>query len=168
MTPRRTTMNIYLVADVRAVVDRATAMPDGITVRPVAPTDIPDIAELFLSAYASMAKTLDNALAEVTGAFAGTWGVHWPDASPGAWAGGELASVVQSVRRPGWDDAPDLPWIIDVFTDPGRRRTGLARGLLGVACRAMEIAGEPRVGLTVDDQNVAAVALYESLGFAKA
>jgi ribosomal protein S18 acetylase RimI-like enzyme len=32
----------------------------------------------------------------------------------------------------------------------------------------MDAAGEGRIGLTVDDDNVAAVALYKSLGFSEA
>jgi ribosomal protein S18 acetylase RimI-like enzyme len=59
-------------------------------------------------------------------------------------------------------------WLIDIFTDPRHRRAGIARALIAVACRVFESAGEPRIGLTVDDNNVAALARYQSLGFAAA
>ncbi len=66
------------------------------------------------------------------------------------------------------DDAPDCPWLIEVFTDPRRRRTGLARALVMSACRVIAAAGETRVGLTVDEGNLAALTLYKSLGFGPA
>jgi ribosomal protein S18 acetylase RimI-like enzyme len=60
---------------------------------------------------------------------------------------------------------PDCPWLIEVFTDPRHRRAGLARALMAAACAVIDAAAEGRVGLTVDDDNAAAVALYKSLGF---
>jgi N-alpha-acetyltransferase 10/11 len=146
-------------------------MTASVTVRPVVPADVRALADLFLRAYESQTQTFSDAVAEMSSAFDGTWGVWWPEASPAAWKGQELAAVVLTVRRPSRDlmpGAPDCPWLIDVFTDPGHRRTGLARGLIAVACEEMQAAGEGRVGLTVDDQNIPAVALYKSLGFAKA
>jgi N-alpha-acetyltransferase 10/11 len=143
-------------------------MPDGVTVRPILQVDIPALAELYLRAYDLRDKTFGDALAEMTSAFDGSWGVLWPDASPAAWIGNELVAVVQAVQRPSrgsMPDAPDCPWLIEVFTDPRHRRAGLARGLMAVACGVMRAAGEDWVGLTVDDDNVAAVALYKSLGF---
>jgi N-alpha-acetyltransferase 10/11 len=63
------------------------------------------------------------------------------------------------------EDAPDCPWLIEVFTDPGHRGTALARTLLRAACTVIAEAGEERVGLTVDADNGPAVTLYRSLGF---
>lgn len=161
-------MNIYLVAEVSSVIGRSRALPDRVTVRPVAETDIPVLADTFLRAYGpAVVENPDDALAEIRSAFDGTWGPFWPAASPAAWMGAELAGAVQSVRRPSWPDAPDCPWLIDVFTDPRYRRTGIAGGLIAAACRAMRAAGEQRIGLTVDDGNDAALALYRSLGFAR-
>jgi ribosomal protein S18 acetylase RimI-like enzyme len=135
------------------------------------PTDIPALAELYLRAYDLRANAFGDAAAEMASAFDGSWGVLWPDASPGAWLASELVGVVQAVRRPSREsmpDAPDCPWLIEVFTDPRHRRAGLARALMVVACGVMDAAGEGRVGLTVDDDNVAAVALHKSLGFSEA
>jgi N-alpha-acetyltransferase 10/11 len=168
-TPAGRTVDIYCIADVRSVIGRSSALPGGVIVRPIAETDIPALAEMYLRAYGPAAVgSPGDAVAEMRSAFDGTWGVLWPEASPAAWRGDELAGVVQSVRRPSMDDAPECPWLIEVFTDPRHRRAGIARALVAVACRAMEAAGESRVGLTVDDHNMAALALYRSLGFSEA
>lgn len=161
-------MNVYYVADVRSVLERSPAMPTAVIVRPIAEADIPALAELYLRAFSPpVAGSLEEALAEMKAEFDGKWGVLWTEASPAAWVGDELASVVLTVRRPSWADAPDCPWLTDVFTDPRYRRNGIARSLLAAACRVLSAVGEPRIGLTVERTNVAAVALYRSLGFAE-
>ena len=154
----------YYAADARSVGSEPAALPEGVTVRAVTEAGIPALAELYLRCYEHV-KKLDDALADMTSEFEGTWGVLWPEASPGAWVGESLACAVLSVRRPAWEGAPDCPWLTDVFTDPGHRRSGLARGLVIYACRVMAEAGEAQVGLTVDDDNVGAVTLYRALGF---
>ena len=145
-------------------------MSTSVLVRPIVPADVPALADLYLRAYESQTQTIDDATAEMRSAFEGTWGVLWPEASPAAWIDHEPVAVVQAVRRPAKDsmpDAPDCPWLIEVFTDPRYRRTGLARGLVAVACGVMQASGERRVGLTVDGDNIPAVALYKSLGFSE-
>jgi N-alpha-acetyltransferase 10/11 len=145
-------------------------MAASLTVRPIVPADVRALADLYLRAYESPTQTFNDAVTEMSSAFDGTWGVLWPEASPAAWKGQELVAVVQTVHRPSRDSmpgAPDCPWLIDVFTDPRYRRTGLARGLMAVACEVMQAAGEGRVGLTVDDDNIPAMTLYKSLGFAR-
>jgi N-alpha-acetyltransferase 10/11 len=159
-------VNIYYLADVRSVLDRSPALPADVTIRSIAETDITLLAETYLRAFGPAAVgSLNDAVTEMKAASDGAWGALWPEASPAAWKGGELAGAVQTVRRPSWEGAPDCPWLIDVFTDPRHRRAGIARVLIGAACRVMSEAGEPCVGLTVDDGNLAAVTLYKSLGF---
>lgn len=49
--------------------------------------------------------------------------------------------------------------------DPGARRRGLGRGLLGALAHRLVAAGDPaRLHLTVDEHRAPAIALYESLG----
>jgi GNAT superfamily N-acetyltransferase len=161
-------MNVYYIADVRFVIDRSPALPGGVAVRPIADTDIPALAATYLCAYGPAAGNLEDAASEMASAFNGTWGALWPEASPVAWKDDELVGVVQSVRRPSMEDAPSCPWLIEVFTDPRHRRAGIARALIVIACRVLDAAGECRVGLTVDDDNVPALGLYRSLGFSEA
>jgi GNAT superfamily N-acetyltransferase len=162
-------MNVYYTASIAAVMGRAPEMPGDVTVRKIVESDILAMAELYLRSYdPPLAETFDDAVAEMASAFDGTWGVLWPEASPTAWIGEDLVGVVLSVQCPSWEGAPECPWLIDVFTDPGHRRAGVARGLIAVACSVISTAGVARVGLTVDDCNIAACALYKSLGFSEA
>lgn len=159
-------MLVYYTADVADVVAPEPGLPAGVAVRPLVRDDIPALAQMYLDAYEPAAvSTLEEATSEIVSAFDGEWGQLWPEASPGAWFGGQLVCVVQTVRRPAWDPQMNCPWLIEVMTDHASRRRGLARALIVAACRAVDLAGEPRVGLTVDDDNRAAVALYVSLGF---
>ena len=138
----------------------------GTTVRPLTRDDIPALATLYQDAYGpAMVASLDAAQTEMTSAFDGEWGRLWPDASLGLWRGATLVSAVQTVVRPTWNDAPDLPWIIEVFTEPQARRFGYGRALVIQACRTVRDGREKTVGLTVDESNVPAVVLYQSLGF---
>jgi len=160
------TVNVYYLADVRSVIDRAPVLPSGVTSRPLVDSDILVLAATFQSAFGpATVASLDAAVEEMTVAFGGAWGPLWPEASLAAWRDGQLAGAVLVVGRPFWEDAPDYPWLIDVFTDPRHRRAGIAGALIGTACRALKASGEPRVGLTVDDENLPAVTLYKSLGF---
>jgi GNAT superfamily N-acetyltransferase len=162
-------VNVYYTADVRSVIARAVAAPSELTIRPIAEADISALAETYLRAYhPAAADDLNAAVAEMKSVFDGAWGILWPEASPTGWRSGELVGVVQAVRRASMDDAPGCPWLIEVFTDPRHRRTGIARALVGNACRVMNEAGERQVGLTVDDGNITALAMYKSLGFSAA
>ena len=133
--------------------------------RPIIEGDVTALAALYLRAYDEPGTTLEAAATEMESAFDGTWGELWREASPVARLDGDVVGVVQTVRRPAMDDALGVPWLIEVFTDPGQRRGGLARALVGIAGRALAAAGENRVGLTVDDANLPALTLYRSLGF---
>lgn len=160
-------MNVYYVADVRCVVGKSSVVPAGVDARTSHEADIPALADLYRRAYDAASMTVSGAVAEMQSAFDGTWGALWPEASPSAWIGDQLVGVVQTVRRPSWDGTEDCPWIIEVFTDPEHRRSGFARALIGVACRVIAASNEPRVGLTVDDDNTPAISLYRSLGFVR-
>jgi ribosomal protein S18 acetylase RimI-like enzyme len=162
-------VNVYYLADVSAVVDGSPALAGGVTIRSIADTDIPPLAATYLRAFGPVVgENLEDAAAQLKATFAGARGVLWAEASLAAWEDDEVTGAVLAVRRPSWKDAPDYPWLIDVFTDPRHRRAGVARALLVESCRVISAAGEPRVGLTVDDANLPAVALYRSLGFSQA
>jgi len=57
-------------------------------------------------------------------------------------------------------------WINYLGVDPARRRGGLGRQLMAEAERVLRAAGCPKINLQVRPENQAAVAFYESLGFA--
>jgi hypothetical protein len=102
-------MNVYYVADVRSVIEGSLALPAELEVRPMTRADVPALAHLYLRAYDEPDTTLDDAVDEMSSALDGTWGVLWGEASPIAWVGSEPVAVVQTVRRPSMDDAPDCP-----------------------------------------------------------
>ena len=81
---------------------------------------------------------------------------------------GALAAAVLTVRRGSWENAPDCPYIIEVFTTPGQRRRGLARATMQATMATLHAAGERQVALTVASENGPALALYRALGFAEA
>jgi len=58
-------------------------------------------------------------------------------------------------------------WMVrDLFVDPRWRRTGVARGLLDAVRTAARERGALRLTLQTEDDNVAALRLYERYGFA--
>jgi GNAT superfamily N-acetyltransferase len=161
-------VNVYYVANVRFPVAEPFVVPDGLDVRPISQADVDALAVLYARAYELGANALGDAIEEMESAFDGTWGTLWPEASPVAWIGSKPVAVVQTVHRPAMEDAPDCPWLIEVFVDPDYRRAALARSLLVQACTVVADAGEERIGLTVDTGNDSAVTLYRSLGFVEA
>jgi ribosomal protein S18 acetylase RimI-like enzyme len=57
-------------------------------------------------------------------------------------------------------------WMIrDLYVDPGSRRLGVARALLDHVRAAAERRGALRLSLQTEDDNAAAIRLYEELGF---
>jgi ribosomal-protein-alanine acetyltransferase/tRNA threonylcarbamoyl adenosine modification protein YeaZ len=61
--------------------------------------------------------------------------------------------------------APDALWILNVATDPAKRRLGLARALVRALIGLARDAAHPRIDLEVRVDNDAAIALYASEGF---
>lgn len=161
-------MNVYYVASVRSPVGEQLVFLDGLQVRPISQADVVALAGLYARAYEMEGDALGDAVKEMESAFDGTWGTLWPEASPVAWIGSKPVAVVQTVRRPAMEDAPDCPWLIEVFVDPDYRRAALARSLLVRACTVVADAGEEHIGLTVDTDNDPALTLYRSLGFVEA
>ncbi len=67
-----------------------------------------------------------------------------------------------------WRTAAGEAEILTLAVAPAVRRRGLARALLTEACRRARNDGAEAMFLEVSDQNAAAVALYDSAGFARA
>jgi ribosomal-protein-alanine N-acetyltransferase len=67
-----------------------------------------------------------------------------------------------------WRTAAGEAEILTLAVVPAVRRRGLARALLIEACKRARNDGAEAMFLEVSDQNAAAVALYDSAGFARA
>jgi ribosomal protein S18 acetylase RimI-like enzyme len=84
-------------------------------------------------------------------------------AAPGD--GARPAGVCQlRYRLSVWTGADDC-WLEDLYVDDSARGTGLGRALVNAAFESARQRGCRRMELDVNEQNTAAIAFYESLGF---
>jgi ribosomal protein S18 acetylase RimI-like enzyme len=84
-------------------------------------------------------------------------------AAPGD--GAPAAGVCQlRYRLSVWTGADDC-WLEDLYVDESARGTGLGRALVEAAVERAAARGCRRMELDVNEQNTAAIAFYESLGF---
>lgn len=143
--------------------------PAGLAMRSSRPADLAALGALYFAAYdpGIACDTLEEAVADVAASFAGEYGEYWPEASPVVTSGGRIVNAVMTVRRAPWDDTPDCPFIIELFTARDHRRRGLGRLAVTSCMRTVAAAGEQAVALRVAVDNRAALALYRSLGFAR-
>lgn len=142
-------------------------LPPEFETRPRQPSDIPALGRVYFGAYPMgvAETTLDDATKDIAATFDGRYGELWPEASPVVETAGKLVCAVLTVRRAPWDDIPDCPFIIEVFTAGEHRRRGLARAALTHVAAVISAAGENTMALRVGTDNVAALSLYRSLGF---
>jgi ribosomal protein S18 acetylase RimI-like enzyme len=78
---------------------------------------------------------------------------------------GAPAGVCQlRYRLSVWTGADDC-WLEDLYVDDGARGTGLGRALVEAAFERARERGCRRIELDVNEQNTAAIAFYEQLGF---
>jgi len=127
--------------------------------------------------WADVRRLRLRALADAPGAFASTLDAELAFGDD-VWrrrAGADPAAATFIARDGGADialarifaeaDPPGRTHLVSMWVDPGHRRQGVARALIG---RAIRWAAEHRAGevvLWVADQNAAARRLYESMGF---
>jgi GNAT superfamily N-acetyltransferase len=84
-------------------------------------------------------------------------------AAPGE--GDEAAGVVQlRYRWSVWTGAPDC-WLEDLFIRESARRGGMGRALVEASFERAHARGCKRIELDTNEQNEAAIALYEACGF---
>jgi ribosomal protein S18 acetylase RimI-like enzyme len=79
-----------------------------------------------------------------------------------AWHGQDLVGLIAYYRN----DATGVAFITSVSTSAQFRRSGLARALLAQVLLDVDRAGYSRTELEVDSNNIAALGLYRSVGFA--
>jgi ribosomal protein S18 acetylase RimI-like enzyme len=63
-----------------------------------------------------------------------------------------------------WTGTDDC-WLEDLYVEDGARGSGLGRALVDAAFQRAKARGCRRIELDVNEQNTAALAFYESLGF---
>ncbi|MDJ0315956.1 MULTISPECIES: GNAT family N-acetyltransferase [Arthrobacter] len=136
--------------------------------RTVLETDIPRLGELYFTAYdAGLAgESIEVALADIQASMAGKYGRFLPEASHVALDDqGKIVAAVLVVERAIGEDTPDAPFIIELITDRGHRRQGLAEDLVLATLDTLFNEGQSDVALRVEATNSAALALYLSLDF---
>lgn len=126
--------------------------------------DVRALAALMMDAYAGTidhdeGETEEDALGEVQATLSGANGPYLESASRLVEIDGRLASATLVIRWRG------LPFVAFTMTAAACKRRGLARACLVSVMRALHDAGEMQLRLLVTVDNIAAVALYRSLGF---
>jgi ribosomal protein S18 acetylase RimI-like enzyme len=58
-------------------------------------------------------------------------------------------------------------WVNYLAVDPDRQRQGLGRAMMEEIQRRLESLGAPKINLQIRDDNLAAAAFYERIGFAR-
>jgi GNAT superfamily N-acetyltransferase len=139
----------------------------GFAVRSPVAGDAGRLGQLYFDAgvpYANLAHA-EAAVEEIRAFFRGEFGEFWPAASGVVEHDGRLVAALLAVHRAPWGDTPDVPFITDVFTDPGFRRRGLARVLVARCLDAVHRSARHSAALRVESENAPAVDLYHSFGF---
>jgi ribosomal protein S18 acetylase RimI-like enzyme len=141
--------------------------PAGFLVRRTNPADLNQLANLYFEAYdpGIACDSLEEAAGDIEASFQGEYGEYWYEASPVVEANGRVVSAAMTVHRAPWDDTPDCPFIIELFTARDHRRMGLARMVVEHCLATIGASGETAVALRVAEDNTTARALYDSLGF---
>lgn len=81
--------------------------------------------------------------------------------------GAEPCGVCQlRYRHSVWTGAPDC-WLEDLYVEASGRRRGVGAALVRAACDRAAARGALRIELDTNEDNAAAIALYESLGFSR-
>jgi GNAT superfamily N-acetyltransferase len=146
---------------------RPIPWPSGHIIRSSTPLDAVALGRLYYEAYdpGLACESVEEAIADIRATFQGAYGVLWLAASSVIEHDRELVAAMLVVHRAPWEDTPDCPFVIELFTARSCRRQGLARALLSRCLMLVGATERPHLALRVDATNKAAIQLYESLGF---
>lgn len=145
-------------------------MADLPPVRPVAESDTPAILDLVASGYrpSEQRPTRAELEADFAAYFRAEYGEVWRAGSVIVPDGrGHIAALILCVLDAQWPKTPTGPFITDLFVAAAHRRRRLAAGMIQHAEIAARVAGLPSLSLRVDVDNVAAIKLYQGLGFCR-
>jgi ribosomal protein S18 acetylase RimI-like enzyme len=161
-------MQHTLVGSSATIAACARETPDGVRLRRLCRDDEAELARLYCAAYPpDIVADLEAAVEEMALTFSGEYGPLALDLSCVAERQDRLVSAILTVEQAPWPDTPAGPFIIEVITDPGHRRLGLAQAGLAWVAREASKRGLHRLGLRVDSGNHGALALYRRLGFSE-
>ena len=144
------------------------SLTTGYRFRALVPSDLEAVGSLYFSAYEPgvACATLDEAMADIADSFAGEYGPLDLESSLVAQdVHGELVGAVLVVDRAPWPDTPNCPFVIELFSAHEHRRRGIATALVCEMMHHLSTSGSNQVSLRVAEENVAALKLYEQLGF---
>jgi len=133
--------------------------------RPISEGDVDALGALMLEAYRGTidyeGETLQEAIEEVHGVLAGTYGPLFEDCSYVIEDEGKILSASMIVMS----DKVDAPLLVFSMTHPEHKRKGMAEYLLKASINRLIDAGHQDLYLVVTDGNAGAIRLYEKLGF---
>lgn len=161
---------LTLAADLDGASLPDLAVPAGYRLRTATRADADAVGRLYFEAYdpGIACDSVEEAVADTVASFDGDYGPLLDTASLVAETDdGEPAGAILTVHRAPWDDVPDCPFVIELFTARAHRRRGVGRSLVVAALHAITASGEPAVALRVDAANRPATALYGELGFTR-
>lgn len=135
--------------------------------RPLDENDVVVMARLHAEAYRDSGSSASSQLKLF---WQGAYGPLLPSATLGAWHEDRLVGAVIVLEKApdAWcvDDAPDAPFIADLFVDPEYRRKGVASALVMQASAAVASLGKETLTLQLDiTEAPGAMQLYDALGF---
>lgn len=151
-----------------AIIEPQDLKPAARSPRCIKVTDLPELAELYMHAYADSTSPpdKDKAAGRISAAFDGIHGAPIPEASlMTADANKRITAAIVTTERALRSDGPKTAFIAELFTHPGNRREGLAEELLSHALQVLHGMGHKTVAVTVSSANAAAIAFYLSRGF---
>jgi len=140
---------------------------DDLEVRRMRDSDVEPLGRLYFEAYdpGVACDSLADAVADIAASFDGAYGDFWFESSPLVEENGQIVAALMTVLCAPWEDTPDCPFIIELFTARTHRRQGFARLLISRCMSSAFEAGEESVALRVVSSNTSALTMYEALGF---
>lgn len=155
-----------LIADA-TLAPKSASLPQLCTMRSIVSEDTEALGRLYYDAYdpGEACATVEEAIADMQATFRGEYGTLWLAASSVIEREKELVAAILVVHRAPWEDTPDCPFIIELFTSRSFRQQGLARALLCHCFLLTSMTERPCLALRVIATNEAATRLYTSLGF---